>query len=114
VLRLSKSLSSKDSIIKELRASKRLVSQELEAARRDMEVACRDIKILEDDRVIMKVWCDKAMDKVIRAGRILMKRPSIVVPDDIMADVLAASGTSSDPSASSGPMDNVPRGDAPA
>jgi hypothetical protein len=86
------------------------VSHELEAARRDTEVARRDIKVLEDDRVIKKAWCDKA----IRAGWILIKRPDVVVPDDIVADVLAASGASSNPSASGGPIDNVPHGDAPA
>jgi hypothetical protein len=43
VLMLGESLSSKDSAIKELGASKKLVLQELEAAHRDMSV-------LEDDR----------------------------------------------------------------
>jgi hypothetical protein len=36
-----------------------------------------------------------------------------VVPDDIVSDVLATSGTSSNPSASGGPVDNVSHGDAP-
>jgi hypothetical protein len=62
----------------------------------------------------MKAWCDKAMDKVIPTGQILMKRLGVVVPDDIVADVLTASSTSSNPSASGGHVDNVPRGDAPA
>jgi hypothetical protein len=44
-----------------LRASKKLVSQELEIAR-------RDIKVLEDDYGIMKAMCDKVMDKAIRVG----------------------------------------------
>jgi hypothetical protein len=48
----------------------------------------------------MKAWCDKAMDKAVRTGQILMKRPGVVVPDDIGADVLAASATSSNPSTS--------------
>jgi hypothetical protein len=61
VSRLGKLLSTKDSIIKELCASKKLVTQELEAAR-------LNIKALEDDRVVMKAMCDKAMDKVVRAG----------------------------------------------
>jgi chromosome segregation ATPase len=87
VSRLGRSLSSKDSIIRELRALKKLVSKELEVARRDAEAARRDINVLEDDRAIMKAWCDKAMDKAVRAGRILMKRPDIVVPDDIVDDV---------------------------
>jgi hypothetical protein len=37
-----------------------------------------------------------------------------VVPDDIVDDVVAASGTSSKPSASSGPMGYIPPGDGPA
>jgi hypothetical protein len=43
-----------------------------------------------------------------------MKRPGVVVPDDIVADVLAASATSSNPSASGEPVDKVPRENAPA
>jgi hypothetical protein len=42
---LGKLLSSKDSVFKELRASKKLVTQEL-------EVAHHNIKDLEDDRVV--------------------------------------------------------------
>jgi hypothetical protein len=61
VSQLNRLLSSRDSVIRELRASKKLFSQELEIAR-------HDIKVLEDDRVIMKAMCDKAMDKVVRAG----------------------------------------------
>jgi hypothetical protein len=61
VSRLSKLLSSKDSFIRELRASKKLVTQELEVVR-------HNVKALEDDRVVMKAMCDKAMDKVVRAG----------------------------------------------
>jgi hypothetical protein len=83
VFRLGKLLSSKDYVIKELRASKKLVTQELEAAR-------LNIKALEDDRVVMKAMCDKAMDKDVRTGRILMRRPGVVVLEDIIADVLAA------------------------
>ena len=52
-------MSWKDSIIRELHASKKLVSQELEVARRDVEAARRDINVLEDGRAIMKAWCDK-------------------------------------------------------
>jgi hypothetical protein len=61
VSRLGKLLSSKDSVFKELRASKKLVTQELEVTR-------HNIKALEDDRVVMKAMCDKAMDKVVRVG----------------------------------------------
>jgi hypothetical protein len=105
--RLNQLLSSKDSVIKELRASKKLVLQEL-------KIAHRDIKVLEDDHSIMKAMCDKAMDKVVRAGRILMKRPGVVVPEDIVVDVLAASTSVSKPSSSSDPTSKVPYENAPA
>ena len=81
VSRLGKQLSSKDSVIKELRASKKLVTQELEVAR-------HNVKALEDDRVVMKAMRDKAMDKVVRVERILMKRPGVAMPEDIVVDVL--------------------------
>ena len=61
VSQLNKLLPSRDFVIKELRASKKLVSQELDIAR-------HDVKVLEDDRGIMKALCNKAMDKVVRAG----------------------------------------------
>jgi chromosome segregation ATPase len=98
---LNRSLSSQGSIIKDLCASTKFLSQELEIAR-------QNIKVLESDRKIMKVWCDKAMDKAVRAGRILMKRPDIVVPDDIAADVLAASGSATKAPASCDPMTHAP------
>lgn len=112
--KLSSFLSSKDSLIKEFHASKKLVSQELEAARRDMEATRCDNKVLEDDRAIIKAWCGKAMDKAVRDVQILMKRPDIMVPHDTVANVLAASGTLGNPSASSEPTNKFPRGDAPA
>jgi hypothetical protein len=43
------------------------------------------------------------MDKAIRAGRILMIRPGVVVPDDIVADVRAAPDSLSRPSSSVAP-----------
>jgi hypothetical protein len=104
---LNKLLSSKDSVIKELCASKKLVSQELEIAR-------HDIKALEDDRSIMKAMCYKAMDKAVHAGRILMKTPGVVVPEDIVADVLAVSAGVSKPSSSGDPAGKVPYKNAPA
>jgi chromosome segregation ATPase len=107
VSQLNRLLSSRDSVIRELCASKKLVSQELEIAR-------RDIKVLEDDRGIMKATCDKAMDKAIRVGRILMKGPSVVVPEDIVADVLAASVGTSKHSPSGDPAGKVPCENAPA
>ena len=93
VLRLRQLVSNKDSIIKDLRASKRLVAHELEAA-------WLATKALEDNCVILKIQCDKAMDKAIRAGRILMRRPGVVVPNDIAADAKAAPDASSRPSSS--------------
>jgi hypothetical protein len=69
---------------------------------------------MEDDRVIMKALCDKAMDKAIWASWMQMKRVRVMVPDDIAADVLAASGSSSNLDVSGGPVDDVSRGDAPA
>jgi hypothetical protein len=94
VSRLGKLLS------KELCASKKLVTQELEAAR-------LTIKALEDDRVVMKAMCNKAMDKVVRAGRILMRRPGAVVPEDIVADVVAAHDVASCPSSFVAPANDA-------
>jgi hypothetical protein len=68
-------VSSKDSVIKDLRASKRSIVHELEAA----QLAT---KISEDNSTILKAQHDKAMDKAIRAGRILMRRPGVF--DDIV------------------------------
>jgi hypothetical protein len=93
-------MSSKDSVIKDLRASKRSVSQELEAARLATKVA-------EDNCAVLKAQRDKAMDKAIRAGRILMRRPSVVVPDDIVADVKAKPDASSRPSSSIAPAKDI-------
>jgi hypothetical protein len=81
-------VSSKDSVIKDLRASKRSVAQELEAAQLAAKVA-------EDNCAILKTQRDKAMDKAIRAGQILMRRPGVVVPNDIVADVKATPDASS-------------------
>jgi hypothetical protein len=52
-------------------------------------------KVAEDNPTILKAQRDKAMDKAIRAGRILMRRLGVVVPDDIVADVKAAPNSSS-------------------
>jgi hypothetical protein len=79
-----------------------------------LEIARRNIKVLVDDHGIMKALWDKAMDKAVRAGRILMKRPSIVVPDDIVVDVLTASIGTSKPSPSGHPAGKVHCEDAPA
>jgi hypothetical protein len=100
ILRLRQLMSSKDSIIKDLRASKRSVAQELEVARLTAKVA-------EDNCVVLKTQRDKDMDKAIRAGRILMRRPGVVVPDDIVADVKATPDASSRPSSSIAPAKDI-------
>jgi hypothetical protein len=51
----------------------------------------------------MKAMCDKAMDKVVHVGQILMRRPRVVVPEDIVADVVAAPDAASRPSSSAAP-----------
>jgi hypothetical protein len=91
---------SKDSIIKDLRASKKSVAQELEAAR-------LATKVLEDNCAILKAQRNKAMDKAICVGWILMRRPGVVVPDDIVADVKAAPDASSRPSSSIAPTKDI-------
>jgi hypothetical protein len=100
VLWLGRLLSTKDSTLKDLRAFKKLVAQELEAA----QLA---IKTLENNCIVLKAQRDKAIDKVVRAGRILMRRPSVVVPDDIVADVKVAPDAASRPSSSVAPMKDI-------
>jgi hypothetical protein len=100
VIRLRQLVSSKDSIVKDLRASKKLVAQELEAAQLATEVS-------EDNCAILKAQRDKAMDKAIRAGWILMRRLGVVVPDDIVADIKAAPDASSRPSSSIAPAKDI-------
>jgi hypothetical protein len=51
----------------------------------------------------LKAQRDRAMDKVVRAQKILMRRPNVVVPDDIVADVMAALDAASRPSSSVAP-----------
>ena len=100
VIRLRQLISAKDAVIKELRASKKSVAQELETAR-------LAVKAAEDTSATLKAQRDRAMDKAIRVGRILMRRPGVVVPDDIRADVNAAPDSSSCPSSSVAPEKNV-------
>jgi hypothetical protein len=73
----------------------------------ELEVARLAIKASEDNCAVLKAQRDKAMDKVIRAGRILTRRPSVVVPDDIVVDVKAAPDASSRPSSSVAPVKDV-------
>jgi hypothetical protein len=100
VLRLRQLVLSKDFVIKDLRASKRSVAQELETARLATKVA-------EHNSTILKAQRDKAMDKAIRVGRNLMRRLGVVVPDDIVADVKAAPDSSSRPSSSVAPEKDI-------
>ena len=88
VIRLRQLISAKDAAIKELRASKKSIAQELETA----QLA---VKVAEETSVTLRAQRDRAMDKAIRAGQILMRRPGIVVPDDIVADVKVAPDASS-------------------
>jgi hypothetical protein len=100
VTRLKQLISAKDATIKELRASKKSIVQELETARLAAKVA-------EETSVTLRAQRDRAMDKAIRAGRILMRRPGVVVPEDIRADVNAAPDSSSRPSSSVAPEKDI-------
>jgi hypothetical protein len=102
LIRVRQLVLSKDYVIKDLRAPKRSVVQELEAAR-------LAVKAAEDNSAALKAQRDKAMDKAIRAGQILMRRPGVIVPDDIIADVNAAPDSSSHPSLSVAPEKNITR-----
>jgi hypothetical protein len=100
VIRLRQLVSTKDTIIKDLRASKKSIVQELEIAR-------LAVKAAEETSATLRAQRDKAMDKAICVGRILMRRPGVVVPDDIVADVNAAPDSSSRPSSSVAPEKNI-------
>jgi hypothetical protein len=100
VIRLRQLVSTKDDVIKDLCASRKSVAQELETAR-------LAVKAAEETSAALRAQRDKAMDKAICAGWILMRRPSVVVPDDIMADVNAAPDSSSRPSSSVAPEKNI-------
>jgi hypothetical protein len=65
------------------------------------------VKVAEETSVTLRAQRDRAMDKAIRAGRILMRRPGVIVPDDIRADVNAAPDSSSHPSSSVAPEKNI-------
>jgi ABC-type branched-subunit amino acid transport system ATPase component len=89
-------VSNKDTIIKDLRASKKSVAQELETAR-------LAVKAAEETSATLRAQRDKA----IRTGRILMRTPGVVVPDDIVADMNAAPDSSSRPSSLVAPEKNI-------
>jgi hypothetical protein len=65
------------------------------------------VKVAEETSATLRAQRDKAMDKAIHAGRILMRRPGVVIPDDIRADVNAAPDSSTLPSSSVAPEKNV-------
>ena len=65
------------------------------------------VKVVEETSVSLRAHRDRAMDKAIHAGRILMRRPDVVVPDDIRADVNAAPDSSSRPSSSVAPEKDI-------
>jgi septal ring factor EnvC (AmiA/AmiB activator) len=100
VIRLRQLISAKDATIKELRVSKKSIAQELETA----QLAAKDA---EETSITLRAQRDRAMDKAIRAGRILMRRPGVVVPEDIRADVNAAPDSSSRPSLSIAPEKDI-------
>jgi septal ring factor EnvC (AmiA/AmiB activator) len=100
VIHLRQLISAKDATIKELRASKKSIAQELETTQLAAKVA-------EETSITLRAQRDRAMDKAIRAGRILMRRPSVVVPEDIRADVNAAPDSSSRPSSSVAPEKDI-------
>jgi septum formation inhibitor MinC len=100
VIRRRQLISTKDAVIKDLRASKKSVAQELETT----QLA---VKVAEETSATLRAQRDKSMDKAIRAGRILMRRPGVVVLDDIRADVNAAPDSSSRPSSSVAPEKNI-------
>jgi hypothetical protein len=100
VIRLRQLVSTKDTVIKDLRASKKSVVRELETAR-------LAVKAAEETSATLRAQRDKAMDKAIRVRRILMRRPGVVVPDDIVADVNAAPDSSVRPSSSVAPEKNI-------
>jgi septal ring factor EnvC (AmiA/AmiB activator) len=66
VTRLKQLISAKDTTIKELRVSKKSIAQELETAQLAAKVA-------KETSVTLRAQRDRAMDKAIRAGRILMR-----------------------------------------
>jgi hypothetical protein len=100
VIRLRQLISAKDATIKELRASKKSITQELENVRLVAKVA-------KETSATLRAQRDRAMDKAIRAGRILMRRPGVVVPEDIRADVNVAPDSSSRPSSSVAPEKDI-------
>jgi septal ring factor EnvC (AmiA/AmiB activator) len=76
VKKLEKTLASQDSALKSLRASSKTQSEEL-------DVLKHKVRVLESDHKVLKAAYDKAMDKVVRVARLLVKKPDVTVPEDI-------------------------------
>jgi septal ring factor EnvC (AmiA/AmiB activator) len=100
VIRLKQLISAKDATIKELRASKKSIAQEVETARLAAKVA-------DETSITLRAQRDRAMDKAIQVGRILMRRPGMVVPEDIRADMNAAPDSLSRPSSTIAPEKDI-------
>jgi predicted nuclease with TOPRIM domain len=79
---LHESLSSKDSKIKELQALSRSQAKKV-------EVLEYNIDVLKNECKLLKASLDKVVDKVILVGRLLMTKPDIIVPEDIVTDVVS-------------------------
>jgi hypothetical protein len=65
------------------------------------------VKVAEETSITLRAQRDRAMDKAIRAGRILMRRPGVVAPKYIRDDVNAAPDSSSRPSSSVAPEKDI-------
>lgn len=77
----------------------------------ELDTAKRNIRVLEADREVLKDMYDKAMDKAVRAGFLLMRKPGVVVPGDIVLDVQVVVGTAAKAPAPNGPkVDSTPSG----
>jgi hypothetical protein len=72
-----------------------------------LEAARLAAKVAKETAATLKAQRDKAMDKAIRAGRILMRRPGVVVPEDIKADVDATPDSSNRPFSSVVPEKDI-------
>jgi hypothetical protein len=58
-----------------------------------LEVLEHNVGVFENDCKLLKASPDKAMDKVICVGRLLMKKPDVVIPKDIVTACYLRMGT---------------------
>jgi hypothetical protein len=75
---------------------------------------CGQTQNTDSDREILKMGYDKVMDKVVYDGRLLVKKPSIEVPEDVGADVQSTLGTTAKAPTPSGTLVVSTPGNAPA